>query len=273
MKVTIHQPLAYTAIGQRENQEDSLYPIQGTTASRFFIVCDGMGGHAHGEVAANTVCQALGDYLASHPLITLDEEELDAAIDAAYDALDDADDKSMGGERKMGTTLALAYLHHRGCTAAHIGDSRIYHVRPNAGILYRSPDHSLVEDLVRLGELTPEEARYDRRRNIITRVMMPHQEERQYAETRLLTDLRAGDYLFLCTDGVLERLTDERLLHILSEDLDDEEKACRLQAVSTGQTRDNHTAYLVHIAGVSGDDKPGKRKTFWDKLTDWLENE
>ncbi|MDR0895217.1 MAG: protein phosphatase 2C domain-containing protein [Prevotellaceae bacterium] len=259
-KISIRQPLCYSEQGERENQEDSFYPADPTPDSRVFIVCDGMGGHAKGEVASRTVCDALGSYFEKHPLpdkIRTDEEmeyAINTAIDAAYDALDAAD----SGEevKKMGTTLTLVCLHRAGCTVAHIGDSRIYQVRPAAEykLLYQSSDHSLVNDLVRIGELTPEEARIDPRRNILTRAMQPHQERRKYAEVHLLKDVQAGDYFFLCSDGVLEQLTTEKLLEILSEKATDKEKLEKLKAVCLGKTRDNHTAYLIPIEQVEGED-------------------
>ena len=113
-----------------------------------------MGGHEAGEVASQTVCEAMSRYIAAHPREDglFDENDFRAALDAAYDALDARD---AGGEKKMGTTLTFVRFHSGGCFLAHIGDSRIYHIRPGEGILYRTDDHSLVNSLVHKGMLSP----------------------------------------------------------------------------------------------------------------------
>ena len=133
MKITIHQPLYIFEIGQRANQEDSLYPAgeKATSEDRLFVLCDGMGGHEHGEVASQTVCKALGNWFSDNEVQAqlLTDNQLLAALEYAYNALDTKDN---GGIKKMGTTLTLLYIHARGITAAHIGDSRIYHIRPQS---------------------------------------------------------------------------------------------------------------------------------------------
>ena len=77
----------------------------------------------------------------------------------------------------MGTTLTLLYFACNGVTAAHIGDSRIYHIRPNVGLLYQSRDHSLVYDLFQAGEISYEEMATFPQKNVITRAMSPGEEK------------------------------------------------------------------------------------------------
>ena len=148
MKIRIHQPQFIHEIGQRTNQEDALWPLSSaaTENDRVFIVCDGMGGHEKGEVASQTVSLSLGQWLKenTNPDETFNDEQLAEALRHAYSELDKKDD---GSPKKMGTTLTLLYIHRNGITAAHIGDSRIYHIRPKKGTLYQSRDHSLVFDL------------------------------------------------------------------------------------------------------------------------------
>ena len=80
---------------------------------------------------------------------------------------------------------------------AHIGDSRVYHLRPGQGILFETRDHSLVNDLIKVGELTPEAAKDFPQKNVITRVMQPNQERRARADIKEITDVRPGDYFFM----------------------------------------------------------------------------
>lgn len=245
-------------MGQRENQEDSLYPALGrsTNDDRLFILCDGMGGHEKGEVASATVCEAMSKTVRSmwKPSEPLTDELFKQALAAAFDALDAKDD---GAERKMGTTMTFVCLHANGATVAHIGDSRVYQLRPAtngrpAFIVFRTQDHSLVNDLVRIGEITEEEAKHHPQKNVISRVMQPCQEHRVKADITHLTDIRPGDYFYMCSDGMLEETTDDNILNIITmRGKTDEEKLEMLRRV-TEENKDNHTAHLIHISKVEG---------------------
>lgn len=245
-------------LGQRTNQEDSLFPALGRSTSddRLFVLCDGMGGHEKGEVASATVCATLSRVILSawHPGEVLSDELFLQALSAAYDALDAKDN---GEERKMGTTLTFLCLHAGGATVAHIGDSRIYQLRPAsknspARIVFRTQDHSLVNDLVKIGEITEEEAKHHPQKNVITRAMQPCQEHRAKADIAHLTDILPGDYFYMCSDGMLEEASDENILNIITKpNATDEQKLEMLRNV-TEENKDNHTAHLIHIDGVEG---------------------
>lgn len=245
-------------LGQRTNQEDSLFPALGKSTSddRLFVLCDGMGGHEKGEVASATVCATLSRVILSawHPDEVLSDELFLQALSAAYDALDAKDN---GEERKMGTTLTFLCLHSSGATVAHIGDSRIYQLRPAsknspARIVFRTQDHSLVNDLVKIGEITEEEAKHHPQKNVITRAMQPCQEHRAKADIAHLTDILPGDYFYMCSDGMLEEASDENILNIITKpNATDEQKLEMLRNV-TEENKDNHTAHLIHIDGVEG---------------------
>ena len=245
-------------LGQRTNQEDSLFPALGRSTSddRLFVLCDGMGGHEKGEVASAKVCATLSRVILSawHPGEVLSDELFLQALSAAYDALDAKDN---GEERKMGTTLTFLCLHAGGATVAHIGDSRIYQLRPAsknspARIVFRTQDHSLVNDLVKIGEITEEEAKHHPQKNVITRAMQPCQEHRAKADIAHLTDILPGDYFYMCSDGMLEEASDENILNIITKpNATDEQKLEMLRNV-TEENKDNHTAHLIHIDGVEG---------------------
>ena len=238
-------------VGQRSNQEDYLYPVlsdQPLTGD-LFILCDGMGGHEKGEVASQTVCETMSAYIEQHPREDgfFDEEDFRNALSAAYDALDAKDTSS---EKKMGTTLTFLKFHKGGCFVAHIGDSRIYQIRPaTKSILFKTVDHSLVNDLVKLGEMTPEQARTSTQKNIITRAMQPHQERRAQADCTNLTDLQVGDYFYMCSDGMLEISEDSEIVNILSMSRSDADKIEILKGASR-ENRDNHSAHLIRIISV-----------------------
>lgn len=244
-------------LGQRANQEDTLFPALGKSTSddRLFILCDGMGGHEKGEVASAAVCETISRVVLSawHPGEALSDGLFLQALSAAFDALDAKDN---GEERKMGTTLTFLCLHANGATVAHIGDSRIYQLRPAsdnspAHIVFRTQDHSLVNDLVKIGEITEEEAKHHPQKNVITRAMQPCQEHRAKADIAHLTDIQPGDYFFMCSDGMLEQSTDDNLLNIITKpEASDEQKLEMLRRV-TEENKDNHTAHLIYISDVA----------------------
>ncbi|MDE6321065.1 MAG: protein phosphatase 2C domain-containing protein [Muribaculaceae bacterium] len=249
--------------GQRKDaqgnphQEDSMYPLMGEAnpSDRLFIVCDGMGGHDAGEVASATVCEAMSQsILAQQPdpegNFTIDM--LNKALDAAFNALDARD---TGAEKKMGTTMTLLKLYDHGAMIAHMGDSRIYHIRPgkdasSTKILHQTWDHSLVNDLVKIGELTPEEARTSRQRNVITRAMQPHYNPRPKADVYHTVDIKPGDIFYLCTDGMLENMEDEQIKFNFSHEAGNTERKRSSLISATELNRDNHTAIIVEILDV-----------------------
>lgn len=237
--------LSLQEMGQRTNQEDSIYPALGQQIKNndLFILCDGMGGHDCGEVASQTVCQAMSSYILAHP-----DTDFESALDAAYDALDAKDNDA---EKKMGTTLTFVKFDDGQCLVAHIGDSRVYQIRPSEKrIVYVTRDHSLVNDLIACGELTPEEAKHSSQKNVITRAMQPHQERRTKADVAILTDIQAGDYFYMCSDGMLEISEDEDIINVLSMDKTDEQKLSILRGV-TRDNKDNHSAHLIHVISAN----------------------
>ena len=259
MKIKIYPPLSIHELGQRPNQEDSLYPLEeeATADDRLFIVCDGMGGYEKGEVASQTVCRVLGKWFRDNaiPETPFLDDLLHIALEAAYQELDKYDN---GTQMNMGTTLTLLYIHRHGITAAHIGDSRIYHIRPansfqnnddNRKLRYISRDHSLVFDLFQSGEITYEEMLTHPKKNIITRAMQPGKDNRMPPDIIHITDIQRGDYFYLCSDGMLENMGNGELVEIFSSKTTDKEKR-QLLIKATKDNHDNHSAWLIHIKDV-----------------------
>jgi len=253
MKITTGQAYSFYQLGQRANQEDARYPDLDCPAAggRYYAVCDGVGGNEKGEVASSTVCQTIGRWVDQHAgLATFGPTEMHQILTACYKALYDA---ATPDTKDMATTLTFAAVHDSGITVAHMGDSRIYYVRPGVGILYRSDDHSLVNSLVHSGIITPAEAENHPRSNVITRCLTADPEQNpSAASTMLIDDVEAGDYLFLCSDGVLHCVSDAELQALLEDmHLTDQEKMRQL-AETCRTSSDNNTAYLVPIAAVDG---------------------
>lgn len=242
------------------HQEDNMFPAheQLKDTDRLFILCDGMGGHEAGEVASATVCDAMSkSVFESSPDAEGDfcDDNLSKAIADAFDALDALPLGNVSTEKKMGTTMTFLKLHSKGCTIAHMGDSRVYHIRSgkereDTRILFKTNDHSLVNDLIKVGELTPEEAKHSKQKNIITRAMQPNMERHPKADVYHTTDIKPGDYFYLCSDGMLEQMEDENLLFNFSEATGDDENKVKILTQATSQNQDNHSAIIVHVLDV-----------------------
>lgn len=252
MKIELFQPYSFCRIGRRNNQEDARFPDEDMPSSdtSCFVVCDGVGGEENGEVASRVVCDAFGEYM---NVVRQNEaftaEDFRRALSFVYNRLLEAMD--MKG-REMATTLTFLCFHEEGVLAAHIGDSRIYHIRPHVGILYRSNDHSLVNALVHAGNITPEVGISHQKSNYITRFLGYVEEDAELpiADVIQLNDIEPGDYFFLCTDGVIQQLDEEDLLDILEGKEGDEKKMKRIEERCSNSS-DNNTACLIPVKMVS----------------------
>lgn len=178
----------------RTHNEDS-YLVQ----SPLFCVCDGMGGHAAGEVASSLAVETIAR-LAPHEA---DPARLAAAVEAANAAIIEAADNGLG-KPGMGCTATVAYIEGTSLAIAHVGDSRAYLL--HEGTLIRvTHDHSYVEELVDAGEITADEARVHPNRSVITRAL--GSDPAMYADHFQL-NIEEGDRLILCSDGLSSMVPD-----------------------------------------------------------------
>jgi serine/threonine protein phosphatase PrpC len=200
-------------------------------------VADGMGGHRAGEVASATALEALRAAMAAG-------QPLRDAIEGANDAVLE---KSVTDHelRGMGTTLTAGTLGTDGnLLVGHVGDSRAYLVR-DGELTQITNDHSLVEEMVRGGELTPEQAESHPRRSIITRALGidPEVEVDVYP-----LELRPGDRLLLCSDGLTTMLRGDEIAEILEGEPHPERAAQLLvDAANAAGGEDNVTAVVVEV--------------------------
>ncbi len=180
---------ATTDVGRVRDHNEDAYLVDDDMG--LVAVADGMGGHQAGEVASATALEALRSAVRSGQGI---REAVEAANDAVYE-------KSTSDERLqgMGTTLTAATLAAGGTLLlGHVGDSRAY-LRRDGELRRVTSDHSVIEELVQSGELTEAQAETDPRRSMITRALglEPGVEVDLYP-----IELRAGDRLMLCSDGL-----------------------------------------------------------------------
>ncbi|HYM45766.1 MAG TPA: Stp1/IreP family PP2C-type Ser/Thr phosphatase [Solirubrobacteraceae bacterium] len=187
---------------QRRANEDSLL-----ARSPLFVVADGMGGAQAGEVASRIAVDVFEDGLGdpAEPERSLAERAL--AANARIHELSHSNAEQAG----MGTTLTAAYVAPQEVAIAHVGDSRAYCLRD--GELTRlTDDHSLVDELVRQGKITPEEAVEHPQRSVITRALGP--EPAVEIDTRSY-QARAGDVYLLCSDGLTTMVPEQRVVELL----------------------------------------------------------
>lgn len=239
-------------IGQKKNQEDFIWPPGGSAREndKVFIVCDGVGGAENGEVASRIISEYVGEALQEMPTQKITPSIITATVENAKDELV----KYVVNNKlnpDMATTVAILVLGDEKSLVAWSGDSRIYHVR-NGEILYKTADHSLVNTLIRNGEITEEEAHRHPQKNIILKAIKADDTPVDI-ESEWLNDTREGDYFILCTDGLLENMDDEELLATIQQheqqgtDLEGE-----IRKFNDGKTRDNYSMYILKTgAGVT----------------------
>jgi serine/threonine protein phosphatase PrpC len=223
---------------QRRANEDSLL-----AQAPLFVVADGMGGAQAGEVASRIAVESFGDGLGdtASPEATLAEHA--RAANARIYELSQSNAEQAG----MGTTLTALYVGELEVAIAHVGDSRAYCLR-GGELLRLTDDHSLVDELIRQGRLTPEEAEDHPQRSIITRALGP--EEEVEVDTRSYR-ARAGDVYLLCSDGLTTMLGEAQLAEVLRTHsrLRDAGEALIAQANDAGG-RDNITVILLRVEDV-----------------------
>jgi serine/threonine protein phosphatase PrpC len=231
---------------QRRANEDSLL-----ARSPLFVVADGMGGAQAGEVASKIAVESFHGGL---PDGSPPEEGL-AAHALAANARIHALSRENAEQAGMGTTLTAVYVGEQEVAIAHVGDSRAYCLR-DGELLRLTDDHSLVDELIREGRLTPEEAEDHPQRSIITRALGP--EESVEVDTRSFR-ARAGDIYLLCSDGLTSMVPEARLAEVLrlhaGARLRDIGEALIAEANRAGG-RDNITVILLRLEEVGSLSEP-----------------
>jgi len=208
-----------------------------------FLVADGMGGHNAGEYASShaieTIVRAAGESKDTEISLILK----DAIVQANQEIIKKAyEDVSMKG---MGTTIVAAVIAGNKLYAANVGDSRLYIV--NQEIEQVTRDHSLVEEMVRLGELDKETAREHPDKNIITRAVGAVPEiDIDFFER----ELHEGDEILLCSDGLTNMIEDEDIRRLMKGQRDIAEQAEKLvETANANGGKDNITVVVIQPFG------------------------
>lgn len=227
--------------GKRSNNEDSL----GTSAG-LFTVCDGMGGHNYGERASAFVKEAMLKAFAEPK--PFGKMEIQQQLNKVQTELNQLLENEPELE-KMGTTFTGVFITPDVWYAAHIGDSRIYLFRPSEKKLWHTWDHSLVGELMRTKEITVEAGRFHPMSNRISKAIIAQKEGRPVSASIVKIDeLKKGDILLLCSDGVVEGWGDWELVQLFSDTtLTFEQKYDKLVQQCNEKSKDNNTAIIAEI--------------------------
>ena len=231
---------------RRENQDACAYQTIDED-NAWGVVCDGMGGARAGDIASRIGVEVFREHMEKYYDSKEEEkssgEELKSAVDEGNEAI-----LFVANRNKeyfgMGTTLVGAMLQGTKVSVINIGDSRAYHISEEA-IQRVTRDHSIVEVLVERGNITPEEARQHPQKNLITRALGTS----KTAEADLYEIvLQSGDWLLLCSDGLINEVPDDEIAAEIRNAITPEE-ACRnlLETVLDRGAPDNVTILLFHV--------------------------
>lgn len=245
------QAFSMTDIGKRRklNQDYvfvSACPIG--NLPNLFIVADGMGGHNAGDYASKYTVEIIEEHIRESCLMA-PTEILEDAIRAANAYIRERaqEDETLSG---MGTTVVAATVADTLLQVANVGDSRLYIANKN-GIRQITRDHSLVEEMVRMGGIDRQAARSHPDKNIITRAVGALD---TVEADFFRVDLKAGDLILLCSDGLTNMLEDEDIWEILENDGSLSEKGRRLiGAANENGGKDNIAVILIDPFAEQGE--------------------
>jgi protein phosphatase len=250
-------------IGGKKNQEDYIWPVPGTASpdDKIFIVCDGVGGSENGEIASKIVAQSVGTALLKSAVREIDVPFINQLLsDARQKLIDYARQHQMS--MRMATTFSLLIFIDEKAFISWCGDSRVYHIR-GGEILYKTEDHSLVSTLVKSGEITAEDAQDHPQKNLLLRAVNADESDPE-ADGYWTDALQDGDYFMLCTDGLLENISERDIKFLLVQnDKGSIDLVSSVQKFCQDKTRDNYSMYLVKVKTEGEKDGKKKKRYGW----------
>lgn len=211
---------AKTDIGKaREINQDCYYIPISDDELKLYIIADGMGGYAGGEVASNLAVFTVKKYIQEN---ISDDERPENIDEIIHSAIDEANriiyEKAKNSEEleEMGTTLDICLIYNNSMYIGHIGDSRVYKVS-NGNIKQITTDHSYVQKLVREGTITAEEAKNHPKKNMIMKALGGKERE----EPDIIHEtFEKGDIIVMCTDGLTNMIDNNELLQTILQNSD-----------------------------------------------------
>lgn len=229
--------------GRRGLNEDSVFPQHvDSVGAKSFVVCDGVGGNQKGEVASSLVSKSVGQFLTQGGSIT--ESDIRASISRAEQELSDYSEEYPECAGMATTVVGFHPTSEKSAYVFWVGDSRLYHIR-NGETLFRTRDHSLVQLMVENGQLTEEEARQSRRKNVILQAISDGGKE-STPDVHEIDNLLPGDHILLMSDGILEGCPEHFILSTLSS-LPLREAVKTLRSQCEEKSNDNFSLIALEI--------------------------
>lgn len=239
---------AKTDLGRvRENNEDKFEffvsddPAVLASRGHVYVVCDGMGGHEAGQIASELTVKTFIDVYLNHPAADPVAAMVAAVVAANRFVLDNA--RTFPKRRGMGTTLTALILLQDQAYSVNVGDSRIYRSRQGE-LLRMTMDHTVIEEYVKAGLLTPEQAEVHPHKHVLTRAVGGDAEVRPDVE---VFDLKAGDTFLLCSDGVINHVNDDAIGETLRSKAPAEAAWSLVGQALLGGGSDNTTVLVVRV--------------------------
>ena len=237
---------AGTDVGMRREENQDSYGIMLGEGYRLFIVADGMGGVKGGSIASNLTIAVVERKLRDRAFLTA-EDIIDALATANIEVFKKGNiDASLNG---MGTTFVALFMTPTGVYTVHVGDSRIYHISGGRAVTL-TEDHTLVQELVRSGAITPEQAEHHPVAHMLTRSIGPG-EEVEVDCNLVKKPVQAGDRFLLCSDGLYNLVTEAEIGEICTEFSTDDAVQYLIDLANERGGTDNITIIIVDTAHYS----------------------
>lgn len=233
-----------TDIGKLRPINQDAYAIEQSDDLALIMVCDGMGGAKAGEVASAIALESMKQSFRRNPPQNLSSKGLslwleNAILKANYEVHQAAQHPSTAG---MGTTLVAALMAKDAMVGANIGDSRLYLLDKHQSLIQISEDHSLIQEMINQGQLSPEQAKLHPQRAVLTHVLGILERPR----IDLFGLAADAQCILICSDGIHNMISDEEMASILTKSIPLEHKVERLmQAANNAGGIDNLTVVVA----------------------------
>lgn len=221
--------VTFSECGNRWENQDC-YRVLEQQERSLFLICDGMGKHYHGSLSSKTVCDAIENFWKQNEAYADCTEKVQEACRIASVALDKCADEL--GRAEMGTTMVMASVEGTKVTIAHCGDSRCYLLRPEEDLIFQTKDHIKLS----FGW------------EVLVNSFFSYRSDKLVPEIHQF-ELKEGDRLFLCSDGVYKSVKTETLITCLLENKTIEWVADKLKFLCEKNKDDNYTGIILNIGG------------------------
>jgi PPM family protein phosphatase len=251
--------ISYTALsdtGRKRSANEDSYQVDGEL--NLFVVADGMGGHAAGEVASKIAVESIHDFIKTtgndrditwpyefDETLSMAGNRLKSAIQTAHARVLEVTSQKKEFQG-MATTVVSILVENGKAQVAHVGDSRAYLIREGK-LIQLTSDHSWVNEQLRTGAISSQQARNHPYRNIVTRALGgPNPVDVDVMEE----EMKDGDIILLCSDGLNTMISDEQILEIVNRNKDDLDQGCKelINTANENGGEDNVTAILVKFS-------------------------